>query len=172
MGSKGHTAGLAAPCVSVAVSQRATFICTLSLKRQLSNEWQLSPGTEKGCWPLATGPATLLGWELLTGLWGNSSYMWTIFYVHQRENKGLSDYKCTVTAKWAKAAKALSCPLSFSCCLAPSQTSSFPLLKSLKASSCLYCFASCCLQFTALISTSQAVNMWLRHFWRQSRFWL
>lgn len=86
---------------------------SLPEEQQLSNEWQLPPGIEKGGWPLVTGPATLLVWDLLTGLWGNSSYMWNTFYLHQRENKGLSGYKCTITAKWAKAAKALSCPLSF-----------------------------------------------------------
>lgn len=68
------------------------WLCHLNLhslaeEQRLSNEWQLPPGTERGCWPLATGPATLLAWDLLTGLWGNSSYMWTIFYVHQRENR-------------------------------------------------------------------------------------
>lgn len=91
-----------------------TFQFAFSPWRPAALKWMSAATRDWEGWlAISNWSATLLVWDLLTGLWGNSSYMWTIFYVHQRENKGLSDYKCTVTAKRVKAAKVLSCPLSF-----------------------------------------------------------
>lgn len=62
-----HSRSVCHVCLSSLPS--AVFICILSLKSNAPNGWQLPPGTEKGCWPLAAGPATLLVLDLLTGLW-------------------------------------------------------------------------------------------------------
>lgn len=56
-------------------------------KEQLVLNGKVPQGSEKIYWPLATGLFYLLVWDLLAHLWENSSYMWTIFYIHQRENE-------------------------------------------------------------------------------------